>query len=591
MNLSNKIYLLFIFCCYQMLCSDTSSKINKQKFNFCVLADTQAHDGSGAYNIKVSPALVTAMKKRKPFFTVFPGDLVEDGTVARWKKWLELTKGLGDNRYIVPGNHDLHPIRGGTMKQWQKVFAKALPWVNETAKKNQVGPLVPSFDGKDHAFGDRRAVDYYVDYGNTRIICVATDGAHKRERDTNPPANLAWFRKVMKLPSTKAKTNVIVFTHKPLTMDGYAGNPDTGGTAWTWWKAISGQDNGSAKADAIFTGHWHMYRPGRPDAGKTSTMEIIVGTGGGHLEGYHHHQVHGFLEIMVDNDKITARFWGDDDGKRNGWQFDDILDTFVIDPGVKKKYRGELAKYNFEGDEGIEDNSDSIHSRKIPLRLKYGAKIVKDSNTKRNKVLSTGDGMFALTEHLSDHNLGLVGNLKISLYAKAQGKLSGKEGDNVLISYGCGRLNGRYSGIPKYDTTKHLRNESENYAYVLSVNPDGKLRLAWQYRRCQKDSIAPKRKKGQKARPKRLLIEAVNSTKSIVNVNKWNRIEVVRNAEKKTIDFYLNGKKLGKTRKFHNHATGGQLGTLAIGGLSRTKNINIQAMDWKGFIDDVIIER
>lgn len=552
------------------------------KFTFCVVADTQASDGSGAYNLTVTPPVIDAVKARNPLFTVFPGDLCETGSVPRWKKWLKLTEGLGDNRYIVPGNHDLHPIRRSTMKQWQEVFS-VLPWVNQTAEKGQVGPLLPKFDGDDHAFDDRRSIDYFVDHGNTRIVCVTTDNTHS-ENTANPPANLKWFRKVMRMPSTQAKTNVIVFTHKPLTMEGFAGNPDTGGTGWAWWRAISGMDHGSKKAAAIFTGHYHMYRPGRPDAGKTQTMEIITGTAGGGLEGYVQHRHHGFLEVHVDGDKMTAFFWGDADGKENGWVFDDILDSFVINPGSADS-TGELVNYDFEAGNSLTDNSHSATSKNIPLILK-GAEITKDAD--KGNVLQTGNGKYATTLNLKDHNLALTGNLSISVNVKAKEKLTGKAGDNVILSYGCGQANSSFSGIPDYKFDE--RNEAENYAYILSVDPNHKLRLSWQYRIHHDDSWEPVRKKRQKPDPERLQMESAVSTAKLSNITDWNEIRVIRNTGRKTVLFYVNGKRLGSPVRFKNQATGGQIGTLAIGGLARNgSKADVQALDWNGFIDDVRI--
>ena len=554
------------------------------KFSFCVVADTQASDGSGAYNLAVTPPVIEAVKARNPLFTVFPGDLCETGNVPRWKKWVTLTDILGDNRYIVPGNHDLHPIRRSTMKQWQEVFSEALPWVNETARKKQVGPLLPKFDSNDHAFDDRRAVDYFVDHGNTRIVCVTTDNTHS-ENTANPPANLKWFRKVMQMPSTKAKTNVIVFTHKPLTIEGFAGNPDTGGTAWAWWRAISGMDHGSKKAAAIFTGHYHMYRPGRPDAGKTQTMEIITGTAGGGLEGYFQHRHHGFLEVHVDGDRISAFFWGDADGKENGWQFDDVLDSFIINPGSQNKYSGELTNYNFESENPLKDHSRYLSSKRIPLILK-GAEVVEESS--RGKVLKTGNGKFATTIHLKDHNLALTGDLSISVNVKARQKLTGKAGDNVILSYGCGQANGSFSGLPNYKPDE--RNEAENYAYILSVDPDQSLRLSWQYRVHRDDSWTPVRKKRQKPDPARLQMESAVSSAKLKNITEWNKIQVIRNAEKRTVLFYVNGKRFGNPIKFKHQATGAQIGTFAVGGLARNgSKADMQALDWDGFIDDIKI--
>ena len=552
----------------------------------------ELHQGGSGID-SLTPQIISDAAARNPLFTVFPGDLVGSGTVTNWNNWLTATSALGNNRYIVPGNHDLHPIRSGTMKQWQQVFAAGLPWVNQTATAGQVGPLL-AIDGNDHAFNDRRSIDYYVDHGNTRIVCVSTDGtSNGTEASWNPPANLAWFRNVMKLPSTAAKTNVIVFTHKPLTFDGFANNADSGGTAWTWWRAISGQDGaGSREADALFCGHYHLYRPGRPDAARTQTMEIVVGTGGGGLEGRPQVHTHGFMEIFVDNDRITGWFWGDRNGATGGWSHTEVLDTVVIDPGTGNNYSGQLCRYDFESNNGLEDNSLDVISKDMPLTLLGGATVVTDSDPSRGKVLVTGSDKRATTSHIKDHNLALLGDMTISLYAKADNaNLIGSAGDNVLISYGAGPPNNSGASHTNFEINNE-RNEIENYCYMLSVNPDGKLRLAWQYRVNQADNNPPTRDRGEAPDPNRLQWEIITSTAAVPNLDQWNRIQIVRNSSAKQVTFILNGNQLGSTVSFTHHPTGGQIGSLFIGASDRKDGINGPdpgVSEWPGRIDDVQI--
>ena len=110
------------------------------RFSFVVIADTQA--GSETRTVPavhgidaVTPQIIADAAARNPLFTVFPGDLVGSGNVSgEWAKWLTATASLGDNRYIVPGNHDFHPTRGKGMKTWQQVFTNpttGLPWIKD----------------------------------------------------------------------------------------------------------------------------------------------------------------------------------------------------------------------------------------------------------------------------------------------------------------------------------------------------------------------------------------------------------------------------------------------------------------------------
>lgn len=560
------------------------------RFSFIVIADTQRGATPGGPGIDaLTPQIFSDAANRNPLFTVFPGDLVASGSIATWNQWLIDTAAFGDNRYMVPGNHDLHPVRSGTMKQWQQVFSTGLPWVDALAMKNQVGPLVVGLDGSDHDDPDRRGVDYYVDHGNTRIVCLATDGKNGTEWNWNPPSNLEWFRSLMTNAATVAMTNVIVFTHKPLTFEGSEKNADSGGTAWTWWRAISGQDRvGGRAADALFAGHYHLYRPGRPDAGKVNTMEIVVGTGGGRLGGRAQHRHHGYLEVFVDGDRITGRFWGDSNGATGGWSYTEVLDTFVIDPGTGNSYDGQLCRYDFEGSTGLEDHSLDIISKVIPLKLLDGATVVTDGDVARGKVLVTGADKRATTSHIKDHNLALLGDLTLSLYAKADSAvLTGSEGDNVLLAYGAGPPNNSTGSRPGSEINNE-RHEAENYCYILSVNPDGTLRIAWQYRVYQTDAERPTRDRGDAPDPNRLQWEVVTSTAPVTNLDQWNRIQAVRNSSSKEVTFLVNGLQLGITVSYTNHPTGGQIGSLFIGSSDRSfAGADPGVAEWPGRIDDI----
>ena len=315
------------------------------QIKFVVVGDTQ---GTGANVASIVPQLVSDINDRSPDFVLFPGDLVGTGTTTSLADWNTTTGVFGNNRFMVPGNHDL-PGRPATNANWQSEFN----WL----PNSQSVPDVTTANPTDMISGVDK-MDYYVDVApNVRLISVTTD------RDTlsgepptfpgygiiggEPPA-LDWFQSVMALDSTKNKEHVFVMTHHPVSSQ-MSPHPDglVESTSTRWWQSIAGTDPNSEGATALSTGHIQAYYPNRPDP-HSDTAEIVVGTGGGENEGVVHRQVHGFMEVKIDTSgNVTSTFFGDSNKATGGWSFTEQLDTFTISAAGGLP-RGEQANYQFE---------------------------------------------------------------------------------------------------------------------------------------------------------------------------------------------------------------------------------------------------
>ena len=173
-------------------------------------------------------------------------------------------------------------------------------------------------------------MDYYVDVGSTRVVSVTTDtstfGASQLA-----PQSLNWMTAALQdAESNNAIRDVFVFTHHPVTFDslGQGGSANRTGTSADMWQSLVGD---STKVRSLFAGHWHLYQPSRPDPLNPDTWEVVLGTGGGGLEGRAVQNRHGFTLVDVyDDGRIEGTFYGDSDDGAGGFQFNDILDRFTI---------------------------------------------------------------------------------------------------------------------------------------------------------------------------------------------------------------------------------------------------------------------
>ncbi len=523
---------------------DTASAANSSvqasstpgSFTFALVADTQGNPGTAG----ILSQLSADINSRMPDFTVFPGDLVGTGTVATYAEWNTATGVLGNDRYMVPGNHDL-PGRPATNSDWQTAFN----WLPDS----QTVPNVTTSDPNDTITGVDK-MDYYFDMGNSRFISVTSD------RDALPgesgdvfggvPRAIDWFQSVMSMPSTQAMDHIFVFTHHSVTTQP---SDALGGVNGDWWKTVSGQnpDLNIPAATALMSGHWHMYQPSRPDP-LSDTLEFIHGTGGGSLEGAPQHAIHGFSLITVDGLNVTSQFYGDADGASGGWQFDDLLDEFVITSATGAP-KGELAFYEFLPRAGNLDSSTSPASKQHQLNF-TGATTTEDHPERQDVLRLTGG--FADAKATGESNLGVVGDLTISLHAKPISLGSGI--DNMLVAFGDA------DDSLDFATTQM---EAANYAYQLSYMDDGRLRLAWEY------DVQ--------------ILEEVFSSVPVANPTDWHQIEVQRDADNQTVAFYVDGQLLGAPVPFDNNATGAGAGSFYLGALPDG------ASNFFGWIDDVSI--
>lgn len=508
-----------------------------QPFKFAVVGDTQQTEFGGRSNLLTR--LVESINTHDVDYVLFPGDLISDtAAVGGWAAWRDRTAALGtnstgrDKRLMTPGNHDV----GAGARLWQTTFG----WLPES---QVVGGQV----GIDR-------IDYYVDHHNSRFISVATDVPAGQRG--GPPQALGWLQKVMKdVDARNADADpandidhVFTFSHRPVTTQFESG---TGGTNGDWWLSMTGQhpDAGGHAATAFLPGHWHMYQPSRPDPA-VDTMEIISGTGGGGLEGQPHRNWHGYSIVTVDGLNVTSEFYGDTNQTSDTWNFE-LLDSFTVAQAGGLP-RGELARYEFNSPEPLADSSLSPLSKHHPLES-FAAPVVTDSE--RGQVLQTGPGGYADAKNVGDNNLAVLGDLTLSITAKAE-SLSLGDRANTLVSFGAadGSRNGSLN-----------QQESANHAYHLSMTADGRLTLAWQH------------DDGE--------WESATSLLGVADPFAWNDYEVRRDGDAMGVAFFANSEKLGPSIAFDSLPTGGGSGSLILGAGGDTAS----ASAFDGWIDAVVI--
>ena len=551
------------------LCATSSTFADPLRF--VVVGDTQ---GSSAGTADFVSQLVDDIDARNPAFVMFPGDLVGTGSVSTFDSWGNTTSQLGNTRYMVPGNHDLSG-RPATNADWQSSFS----WL----PNSQVVSNITTADPSDTIQGVNQ-IDYYVDVSpEVRIISVTTDRDLLPGESSNyppydilggPPRSLDWFQSVMAMQSTKDKEHVFVFTHHPVTSQS---NPGTFGaeeesTSSEWWKSIAGTSSSfdGAAATALFTGHIHAYLPNRPDP-HSDTAEPIVGTGGGPSEGVPHRQVHGFMEVVVDGGNVSTTFYGDSNESVGGWSFTEELDTFTILDGGNAP-QGEQAHYQFEAGATDQDSSTSPLSKNHQLHFNSGASVVNDPV--RGSVLSLDGNAFVDAKSIGDQNFQILGDLKIQLWAKAEGALGGSAEDNILVAFGDADGSRTTGGGHDAET---LEDEIANYAYQLSYTADGRLRLSWEYRDNPTDNSPSS-------------VANLVSTDAVADPDQWHQIEVLRDGESNMVRFLLDGAPLGSELAFGDLPTGGGAGSLYFGALPDTSFGNTGGLaTFAGRLDDILI--
>ncbi|WP_354011666.1 PAN domain-containing protein [Endozoicomonas lisbonensis] len=530
---------------------DHYSRRTNDTVRLIVVADTQGNSNPGV--APIVPRLISDIIARSPDAVLFPGDLVATGTISTFNEWKSLTSALGDRRIMTPGNHDL-PGRSATNEDWQKIFN----WLPDS----QPVPNIATADPGDTVTGMDR-MDYYLDITpNIRVISATTDrDALSGESHTHSggyeiiggePKALDWFRSVMALESTRQKEFVFVMTHHSITTQMSELNSPialTKGTPTVWWQAIArGFDSGSAKADALFTGHMHSYHPNRPDP-HTSTSEVIVGTGGGDtvFGATPQRRVHGFMEVVIKDGVATGTFFGDSNGSIDGWSFTEALDTFTV-ADKSGLPTGELAWYGFDGGNAQSDQSGSPLSKGVALNFNVGAYSGFDSDRSSDVLILDGQG-FADSRSLNDHVFQVLGDLRLQLWAEADGELGSDSLDNVLVAFGDS--DGALTSKSWQDV---FSEELANYSYILSYTTAGHLQMRWEY------FDQPE----AEAQAKTVIL---TSTAAVADPQQWHQIEVIRSARDNTLRFVVDGSQLGETLSFSHLPTGGGAGSLYLGAL------------------------
>ena len=214
---------------------------------FAVMGDTQGQH--------LFPALLQDLNRHDAEYLIIPGDLVSTGSVqagqhGSWQSWIQQAAAFApghDHILMTPGNHDLP---SGGDDRWRATFA-------QTPAGEKWLPNSPEVNGKRGL----DQMDYFVDVGNVRFVSLTTD-TKKHGAQHLADETLQWLVEVMRVTEQNdAIEHVFTFTHHPVTFDSFA--TTIAGTGGKLWQGIT---NTSSKTHALFTGHWHLFQPSRPDA-------------------------------------------------------------------------------------------------------------------------------------------------------------------------------------------------------------------------------------------------------------------------------------------------------------------------------------
>jgi len=405
--------------------SEPQAAGESNSFKFAVVGDTQG--------LVFLEKLTTDMNVHNPALVVYPGDLVDTGSVSAWNQWKSLSShfvGGPTMRLPVPGNHDL-PV-GGDL-QWQQTFN----WLPNS-------PVISGVKGIDK-------MDYYVDHQNTRFISVTTDSSLQ---NGGTPAAQQWLTNLLNDPSTQSKDHVFVYSHHPITFNNYDG---TGGTTGPWWESMAQ----SGVVDAVFVGHWHQYQPSQPDP-YHDMWETIAGTGNTGFSGHAWQNKIGFTLVEVAGERVVSRFYGDADNDGN---YDDVLDEFVMADPVPPP-TGVVGYYGFL------DATRNVDAAPAPLGKGNTGLYVGNAKTVAGPIhgpalLLDGSGDYAYGGGIGDYNLSLLRDLTISIHANFDQLSNGAYG-NTLVSH--------TSDVAGYTDDE----EAVNQPYNLRILADRRLQFFWE---------------------------------------------------------------------------------------------------------------
>jgi hypothetical protein len=460
-------------------------------FSFAVVGDTQ---GSGTLNYEVMPRIIQDMNAMDPALVFFVGDLIGgyytiEPHQAAWEEWVAEAWQLDAEVYAVPGNHDFFPGEA-VYDAWLETF-DWLPTGNSPA--------------------GQEGMSYHFDYGDCRFVSVLTDSEWGQ---TSP--DQAWLDGVLADPDTQASDHVFVFSHHPVS---FSTAEPLGNTADAFWQSLV-----FAGVDGFFAGHWHRYQPSQLGAGG-DTWETIVGTGGGeyYAPWRDYQQLHGFLLVVVEDARVTATFYGDEDGDG---AYDDVMDEYVI-AWEGEPPTGLVAHYGFEGD-GTDDAppplGKGVHGEA------QGAVYYTDGAQGRGIEYQGAPNAAFVAGSIGDYNLSINGDLTVSIFAERLGSAFGTWG-SALLTYGT--------------SDYYSEDEETNYSYWLSLAEGGRLRGFWEHGDGE-DVI-------------------VHATDGTDHTSGWHNYAMVRDAAAMQVRFYIDGEQQGEPVGFEHLPTGGGRGMLWVG--------------------------
>lgn len=199
----------------------TSSANTGSKFSFLAMGDSRT-------NVEDWEKVSNAANTNKTDFTLFTGDIINDGSVAEdWNAWFNHGKEFLENNIVFHslGNHE---CRGNGEMVYPNVFA--LP----TNTSN---------------------TEYYYSFtfGNAVFICLNTE---EDETGTFPSTQYLWLLNV--LEENIDKTWKFVWFHRPFYTTG-SHEGEMNYKMNTWFDAFD-----THGVDMIFAGHDHMYERTKP---------------------------------------------------------------------------------------------------------------------------------------------------------------------------------------------------------------------------------------------------------------------------------------------------------------------------------------
>lgn len=492
---------------------------------FVVVGDTQGDNESGPREFM--PELIQSINTHNASRIVLAGDLVGTGGNSTWNQWIsnasQFNGGL-ENIIMTPGNHD-QP--SGTDALWRSKFS-------QTPGGQSWLPNSPTINGKK-GFDQ---MDYYVDQGSTRFISVTTD-TQAFGASNLATSSLEWMQEALKDADTNAAIeDVFVYTHHPVTFDSsYGGSSNRRGTQAAMWQSLVSDTD---KVRALFTGHWHLYQPSKPDPDNPDVWEVTTGTGGGGLEGRTVQNQHGFSVVDIHEDgRIQSTFYGDEDGIANGWEFNDIMDRFDIvnpnpDPAGLVAYYG----FNIAGrnlDQAVTPWAKQNHG------VYRGNASSADVGILGRALSLDGEGDYADGAAFGDYNLAINGDLTLSIHANFDSLAAGSD-ENTLVTYGSALYDNNTPG------SNELESEAVNIAYSLRLRDDKRLEMLWE-------------------RENGIDIVLTSTAAATVGPGDWHHYVVSRDIDSNQLVFYVDGVQLGTPVAFSDgqQPTGGASGFLHVG--------------------------